>query len=166
MKKILATNGLMLFCILAFAQYPLQKDENQLNAGLGFSTWGVPGYIGFDHGIDTDFSIGLEASFRNYHERWHENKYDHTVFGFAGNCNYHFNHIFEMPSSPWDLYAGLTVGFYLWTSPNAYEGSHASGLGLAAQAGMRYYFSSRAAINLEVGGGSFSGGKIGVTIKL
>ena len=88
------------------------------------------------------------------------------MIGIAGNFNYHFNRVFEMPSSPWDLYAGVSVGFYSWSSPNGYIVTHSSGLGLSGQAGMRYFFSSKAAINLEVGGGSFSGGNMGVTIKL
>jgi outer membrane immunogenic protein len=166
MKKIILVLSIALCFLAAQAQYPLQKGDNQLNAGLGFSTWGLPVYLGFDHGVHKDISIGLEGSFRNYRERWRENRYNHSVIGIAGNCNYHFNSIFEMPSSPWDLYAGLSVGFYIWSSPNGYVGTHSSGLGLSGQAGMRYFFSSKAAINLEVGGGSFSGGKIGVTINL
>ena len=67
----------------------------------------------------------------------------------------------------WDIYAGLNIGFFNWSSPNEYGGSHTSGLGLGAQIGARYYFSPRWAVNLEFGGGNaFSAGKIGVTAKL
>jgi hypothetical protein len=61
-------------------------------------------------------------------------------------------------SSLWDFYAGLNLGFYNWNSPNDYEGSHNSGLGLGAQIGGRYFFNNKVGINLEFGGGNaFSG---------
>lgn len=166
MKKTTLILLLAIGTLTGLAQYPLQKGENQLNAGFGFSSWGLPVYVGLDQGIHKDISIGFEGSFRSYREKWKDYRYNHTVFGLAGNFNYHFNSLFEMPSSPWDLYAGLSVGFYIWSSPNEYIGSHASGLGFSGQAGVRYFFNSKAAINFEAGGGSFSGGKIGVTIKL
>jgi hypothetical protein len=86
--------------------------------------------------------------------------------GFSGNGNYHFNEIFQIPRR-WDLYAGLNVGFYAWTSPDGYNGSHSSGLGLGAQVGGRFFLTPRVGLNLEFGGGNaFSGGKIGLTIKM
>jgi outer membrane immunogenic protein len=86
--------------------------------------------------------------------------------GFSGNANYHFNTLLEIPQK-WDFYAGLNIGFFAWLSPDDYYGSHKSGIGLGAQIGGRYYFSDKMGINLEFGGGNaFSGGKIGVSIKL
>lgn len=62
---------------------------------------------------------------------------------------------------------GLNLGFYVWSSPDAYQGSHSSGLGIGAQIGGRYYFTNKVGLNFEFGGGNaFSGGKVGVTIKL
>lgn len=70
-------------------------------------------------------------------------------------------------SNQWDLYAGLSLGFYIWSSPGNYPGKHASGLGLGAQLGGRYFFSDKFGMNLELGGGDVvSGGKFGITIKL
>jgi hypothetical protein len=67
----------------------------------------------------------------------------------------------------WDFYAGLNIGFYVWSSPNDYKGSNSSGLGLGAQIGGRYYLSNKVGLNLELGGGNaFSGGKFGLTFKL
>lgn len=163
MKKIILALVLALNFIVCFAQYPLKEGQNQLNAGFGLSTWGLPLYVGFDHGIQPDISVGLEGSFRNYRELWLDDRYNHRVLGMAANCNYHFNRILEMDSSPWDLYGGISLGFFIWSSPSGYKGSHSSGLGLAGQLGARYYFNSNAAINLELGGGSFSGGKFGIT---
>lgn len=166
MKKVLMTCLTALLCHYASAQYALKKGENQLNAGFGFSNWGLPIYIGLDHGVHTDISAGAEISFRNHSERFLGVRYRTSVIGISGNANYHFNGIANIPEE-FDVYAGLNVGFYIWDYDDNYPGSQASGLGLGAQLGGRYYFSNRAAINLEVGGGNaFSGGKIGITIKI
>lgn len=166
MRLAISLIGLIFFTLTAVAQSPLQKGETQFNAGLGFSGWGIPLYAGLDYGIDKDISIGGELSYRSYHDDWSGHGYDHSVIGILGNGNYHFNSILKIPS-PWDFYAGLNLGFYVWSSPSSYEGSHSSGLGLGAQVGGRYYFSKTVGINLEFGGGNtVAGGKIGVTVKL
>ncbi|MBN1819860.1 MAG: hypothetical protein JW833_04055 [Prolixibacteraceae bacterium] len=166
MKKQVLTFFLVLAASVAFAQSPISKGESQVNFGVGLSSWGVPVYLGFDYGVHPDITLGAEASFRSFNDNWRDHKYKHSVIGILGNANYHFNRILDIPS-PWDFYAGLNLGFYSWNSPNDYEGSHTSGLGLGAQIGGRYYFSNKVGINLEFGGGSaFSGGKFGLTIKL
>lgn len=166
MKKQILTTILVLATIAIFAQSPLPKGKSQINAGVGFSTWGIPVYLGFDYGVHPDISLGAELSYRGYNDNWHNNDYRHSVIGFLGNANYHFNTVLNIPSN-WDFYAGLNLGFYSWNSPNDYEGTHTSGLGLGAQIGGRYFFSNKAGINLEFGGGNaFSGGKIGLTFKL
>lgn len=166
MKKHILTFILVISTIVIYAQNPLSKGHSQINAGVGLSSWGVPVYLGFDHGIHPDISLGVELSFRGYNDNWHNHKYKHSVTGLSGNANYHFNTILNIPSN-WDFYAGLNLGFYIWNSPNEYEGTHTSGLGLGAQIGGRYFFSKKVGINLEFGGGNaFSGGKFGLTIKI
>jgi outer membrane immunogenic protein len=143
-----------------------QKGLNQLNVGMGVSNWGVPVYFGFDHGVEKDLTIGAEISFRSYNEDYRDNRYKHSVIGFSGNANYHFNRVLKIPKD-YDFYAGLNLGFYSWSSPNDYIGTHNSGLGIGAQIGGRYFFSPRVGINLEFGGGNaFNGGKFGLTIKI
>ncbi len=165
MKK-LAT--LLLFISLSTfsnAQYMLDKGNAQLNAGVGLSSWGVPVYVGFDVGVHRDISVGGEASFRTYNERWDRYRYHHTIWGISANGNYHFNTILTIPKQ-FDFYAGLNIGFYAWSYPDNYYGNRVSGLGLGAQIGGRYYFNDNIGINLELGGGNaFSGGKFGLTIK-
>jgi outer membrane immunogenic protein len=166
MKKQILTFILVLAISLIFAQSPLPKGKSQINAGVGLSTWGVPVYLGFDYGVHPDISLGAEVSYRGYNDNWRDHKYKHSVIGFLANANYHFNTILNIPSN-WDFYAGLNLGFYSWNSPNDYEGSHTSGVGLGAQIGGRYFFSDKVGVNLEFGGGNaFSGGKFGLTIKL
>jgi len=166
MRNSLLTVMFLLTSIAMYSQPPIQKGQSQFNAGLGFSSWGVPVYLGLDHGIHRDVTMGGELSFRSYNERFGPNRYNHSVVGLSGNVNYHFNTILKIPSN-WNFYAGLNVGFYFWNSPNNYKGRNASGLGLGLQVGGRYYFTERVGVNLEIGGGNvFSNGKIGISIKL
>ncbi len=166
MKKLLILICLAGLVTLAMGQSPLQMGQNQINAGVGLSEWGVPVYLGFDHGISRDVSIGAEVSYKNFREDYHEGHYNHKVMGLSGNANYHFNRIAHIPRD-WDLYAGLNIGYYIWDSPDDYPGDHKTSVGLGMQLGGRYYFSDTFGVNLEFGGGNaFSGGKFGVTIKL
>jgi outer membrane immunogenic protein len=166
MKKILLVIIILVAICAIFAQNPLRKGETQFNAGFGFSDWGVPIYVGLDYGVDRDITFGGELSFNSYREDYDHHYYNHSIIGVSANGNYHFNRIMNIPRN-WDFYAGLNVGFYSWNSPSDYHGDHSTGLGLGAQIGGRYCFSSKTAINLEFGGGNaFSGGKIGITVKL
>lgn len=150
----------------AHAQSPLPRGQSQLNVGVGLSEWGIPFYVGLDYSVHKDITIGGELSYRAYRENWRNVFYQHSIIGIAGNGNYHFNSLLRI-SSNWDLYAGLNIGFYIWSSPETYGGSRSSGLGLGGQVGGRYYFSNSVGINLEFGGGNaFSGGKFGLSIKL
>lgn len=166
MRRILLTVIFVAISVFSFSQSPLPVGQNQFNVGLGLSGWGVPVYIGIDHSVHKDITIGGELSYRNYREKWNNDYYHHNIMGFSGNGNYHFNSLLNIPSN-WDFYAGLNLGFFVWSSPDAYDGSNSSGLGLGAQIGGRYYFSDNIGLNLEFGGGNaFSGGKFGITIKL
>jgi outer membrane immunogenic protein len=149
--------------LTAYSQSPLGKGNHQLNAGIGFSGWGVPLYVGFDFGVQKDFTLGIEGSLRSYDENYSGSKYKSSIFGLLFNGNYHFNRILEIPSN-WDLYAGLNIGYFFWSTSPDYPGTASSGLGLGAQVGGRYFFSKNFGLNLELGGSSaFSGGKFGIT---
>lgn len=166
MKKQIFLILLIAITASTFAQSPIGKGQKQFNAGLGFSTWGLPVYLGMDFGVHKDITLGGELSFRSYNENYYHNSYNHTIIGISGNGNYHFNRILKIPSE-WDFYAGLNAGFYIWSSSSDYGGNNASGLGLGIQIGGRYYFSKKLGINMEFGGGNaFSGGKIGISVKL
>ncbi len=164
MKKINALALLSLFCsTVAFAQAPLEKGGKQLNAGLGFSTWGVPIYAGLDFGVHEDITIGPQISFQNYGYTILGEKYNQNLIVLGFNGNYHFNTLLDLPSQ-WNLYAGLTVGYYIWSNDDL-PSANSSGLGLYAQVGGRYFFNENFGINLQLGGGTSSGGTIGITYK-
>ena len=165
MKKLILTAIVLMTNVQLFAQGPLPKGSKQFNAGVGLSGWGVPVYLGMDFGVHPDISVGGELSFRRHSNKIAGFRYHHNITGISGNANYHFNRLLEIPSK-WDVYAGLNLGFYIWSSPDEYKGSESSGLGLGAQIGGRYYFNDKIGINLEFGGGNaFAGGKFGVSIK-
>jgi outer membrane immunogenic protein len=167
MKKIAVLIACIFIVSFSYAQSPLPKGKAQLNVGLGFSNWGVPFYVGLDYSVHKDVTLGGEFSYRSYLERYRKDfYYRHGITGFSFNGNYHFNTVLKIPRE-FDFYAGLNIGFYAWSSPRDYPGTYTSGLGLGAQIGGRYYFSKKAGINLEIGGGNaFSNGKFGLTIKL
>ncbi len=80
--------------------------------------------------------------------------------------NYHFNNALNIPAN-YDFYAGLNVGFNIWTSPTTYDGSHSSGLAIGTQLGGRYYFNNKLGLNLEFSGGnSASNSKLGLSFRL
>ncbi len=167
MKNILFVTATLLFLSSSiYAQSSLPVGRTQLNFGVGLSSWGIPVYLGLDHSIHENLTLGGEFSYRSYNEKWEKNRYNHSVTGFSGNLNYHLNNALNI-SQNWDFYAGINLGFYSWSSPDKYEGSHNSGLGLGGQVGGRYFLSDKVGLNLEFGGGNaFSGGKLGLTVKL
>lgn len=167
MKGNVLLVAFLLIAGTATTQNPLGVGQTQLNAGVGLSSWGIPLYVGLDFGVHRDISVGFEVSLRAYNEYWKKAYYyRHFVAGISGNGNYHFNRILDIPPQ-WDLYLGLNLGFFLYRSPDDYPGDRATGLGLGAQLGGRYYFTDKVGINLEFGGGNaFSGGKFGVSVKL
>ncbi len=157
---------LLLLKITSYAQNNLDKGEAQINAGLGFSNWGVPVYIGADWGVDDDFTIGAEFSYRNFNQRFNKIQYRHSISGALINGNYHFNNLLDLPDEL-DLYAGLNIGFYSWRYDSNYIGQRNNGLGWGGQVGVRYFLSEKVGLNLEFGGGvALSGGKFGLTFKL
>jgi outer membrane immunogenic protein len=135
------------------------KGKTQLNAGIGLSQYGLPVYLGLDFGIHPDISLGIEGSFRN-HSNANNNA---TLFGIGGNVNYHFNSLFKIKDNHWDVYAGVTLAYWFWNWDNNFPGANASGVGLTVQVGGRYFFNPKWAVNLELGGGTLSGGKLGLT---
>jgi outer membrane immunogenic protein len=149
---------------MVFGQSPLGKGGSQLNAGVGFSSWGTPVYIGADFGVHPDITIGPKLSYRNYNYNALGTKYEQNLTVLAFNGNYHFNRLLSLPSK-WNVYAGLTMGYYVW-SANDFTGAKGSGIGLDGQIGARYFFTNKFGINLEFGGGTATGGNFGITYKL
>lgn len=161
MKKNLFLFVFALMGSFAFGQGTLEQGELQANGGLGFSNWGVPVFAGIDYGLTDEITVGGEISFRS--KTVASVKY--TGLGFFANTNYHFNKLLELPSV-FDVYAGVSLGYYNWsTSVDVTESKYNSGTTFTGQIGGRYFFNHQWAVNLELGIGSFTGGKLGVTYR-
>lgn len=182
MKKILFLAGLLLTVATASAQATLEKGALQLNAKLGFSGWGVPITVGADYGIADDITVGGELSYRSYKttgityvteqvgifrmEVPRSTDYRHSIFGILANGNYHFNRLFKLPSQV-GVYAGLSLGYFIASSPSGYTGSSYSQFGYSVQTGARYFFNDKFGVNVEIAGGLVGGEfKAGITYKL
>ena len=146
------------------AQAPIEPGEKQINAGIGLSTFGLPLYAGLEIGLDNNISVGGELSYRKYTRL---SSWSPSIITVAGLANYHFHELLDIPSE-WDLYAGLTAGYSIWSYSGTSSALRAgrSRIFLAGQVGGRYYLSDNFAINVELGGGTYSGGKIGVTFVI
>lgn len=165
MKKItLIISIIFLIGNVSNAQAPIEQGEKHINAGVGLSTYGLPLYAGVEIGLDNNISVGGELSYRKY-TRF--SSWNPSIITIAGLANYHLNELLEIPSE-WNLYAGVTAGYSIWS----YSGTSSvlrtgrSRIFLAGQVGGRYYLSDNFAINVELGGGTYSGGKLGVTFKI
>lgn len=151
MKRIVLLLGIILVSTSLFAQEgeaPLSRGDMQINFGLGFGTWGLPVYGGLDIAVHDDVTIGPEISVI----------FDRNVvyFGAVARGDYHFNRIIGI-SQEWDFYAGASLGFRAGPDFNALFG---------VQVGGRWYWDERWGLNVEIGGGSFFGGHIGVSMKI
>lgn len=143
----------------SYAQAPIAIGQAQLNIGIGLSGWGTPVYGGLDYGVHKDITVGGQLSYRSYKEE----PFNASILGIFANANYHLNTVLKLPKQ-WNIYAGLSLGYYNWSSTFA---SFSSGIGLVGQVGARYYFNNSVGINLEFGGGNAtSEGKLGVSFKL
>jgi hypothetical protein len=165
MKKIVFFSFLFFAGIAGYAQGSLAEGGKQLNAGVGFSNYGAPLYVGLDFGVHESITIGPRVSFRRYNFDFGPGRYNQSIIGLSFNGNYHFNKILDLPKEL-DFYAGLTLGYYIWTDVNvAGYNANTSGVGLEGQLGARYFFTDQFGLNIEFGGGYNSGGGFGITYK-
>lgn len=171
MKKNILLIALVILPFVHFAQGNLPVGEKRINAGTGFSNFGFPVYVGLDVAIHPDITVGPQISFRRYSTRDFGVRYNQSLILLALNGDYHFNTLLELPRE-FDVYAGVALGYYIWTDPDFDDNpffndlrGEVSGIGLALHIGGRYFFSDDLALNVEIGGGTTSDGKIGITYQ-
>jgi outer membrane immunogenic protein len=160
MKKIALTMCALAIVAFSFGQErkaissSLDQSRMQLNLGVGVSTWGLPVYLGVDYWATQELTIGLEASAR--YNLWS----NYAAIGGQVNANYHFNKILDLPENL-DFYAGISAGPYF--SLSGYW-NHIR-FGASGQVGGRYKINDKIWLHGELGGGSFSGAKLGITMR-
>jgi len=163
----------MLLSSTSFAQFnPYADQTKMLTGGVGFSGWGIPLFIRYEHPVADNITVGGTLSFQNYSETYSSYKWKHSISGLNGRGSYHFNELLNVPEQ-FDLYAGASLGYYFWNTKYEgsgdiiYSGSGAGGFSLGGYVGGRYFFSDKIAVNLEFGGGTvLAGGTLGVTFVL
>ena len=176
MKRFLLFHLSLFVFTISFTNAQGVLESPALNAGFGFSGWGVPLYVGVDFPVHEAITIGGNLSYQSKTESQsyfgYSVEWKHTIVGISGRGDYHFNELLDLPEE-WDLYGGLSLGYWIWNTKYTddfdaeYSGIGSGGLGIYFQAGGRYFFSDNVAVNIEVGGGNImAGGRIGVTFLL
>lgn len=157
MKKLIVLLGVASITLMSFGQKEtnttLDKSKMQWNIGVGLSTWGLPVFLGVDYWLKDDITVGVEGSFR--YSLWS----NYATIGASVNANFHFAKYLDLPDNI-DLYGGLSAGPYFsnyWT--------HKIRININGQIGGRYHLSETTAVMAELGGGTFSGGKVGLTFR-
>ena len=150
MKKITLFIGLLFLTSFVIAQdgaAPLSKGQRQLNFGLGFSSNGLPVYVGMDFAFHNDWTAApvVKLVFD-----------DDFGFGVLGRVDYHWNRLMGIPSN-WDFYLGGSVGFL---NQDGFD------VDWGLQLGGRWYWSEKWGLNLEFGGGNGFNSSLGVSMKM
>ena len=166
MKKITLSLFALFIFSFSFAQETktdkqqvnIDQSKLQINAGVGLSTWGIPFYVGADYWVTEDITGGVEASFR--YRLLHSYRYGYI--GGSVNANFHVNRILELPEEI-DLYGGLSAGPYIGFG-NYYSGGNLR-FHIGGQVGGRYKLTDNLWVHGELGGGIFSGAKVGITLR-
>ncbi len=157
----------------SFAQFePYTESAKMLTAGVGFSGWGIPLFVRYEHPVKENITVGGGLSYQSTSETFGTEKWKHSIFGVIARGSYHFNTLLKANDS-WDFYAGLGLGYYFWDtsfdgiSGLDYSGSGSGGFSLGLHVGGRYFFNDNFSINLELGGGTVQGGgTLGATFML
>jgi hypothetical protein len=173
MKKLLIVPVMVLASFFAQNAMAQGKPFDFINVGVGVSTWGIPIFAGVDFQVEDQITVGGQLNYRRYTERynWQSNRirWTHNILEVSANANYHF---FE-PGEDYDVYAGISAGYYIWSTrlrdrvdgfDEEYIGDGVGGLGLRIQLGGRYVINDDIILYGEIGGGNrISGARIGVS---
>jgi hypothetical protein len=176
MKSIILSLSLALAMLSSLNTSAQGGSYDYFNVGVGVSGWGIPIYAGVDFTVDKRITVGgmvsaqrkvQRSGFLNNDLRW-----VHTIIGISGNANYHFLE----PGDEFDVYAGASIGYYVWSTRlresvpgfnGVYEGDGSGGFGVGFQVGGRYKLDNGIILHGEFGGGTvFSSGRIGVSFPL
>lgn len=167
--------GLLLTASALFAQSP---DTKLINAGIGFSGWGIPVFANAEFPLKFDNqSVVVGGSFRTKRERFNyfNDKYAwrHTIIGLDAGWNYYLDELLELPGE-FDVYGGLRLHYFIWNSSlvdpidgftDSYSGN-SGGLDFSVVLGGRYHFQPNMSAFMQLGGSRYmSGLRAGVSFQ-
>lgn len=149
MKKL----GLLIITLVAYLGVNGQAN-NQLNFGFGLNSFqnSIPIYISYDFVAAEDITVAPVVQLDIANINW---------MTIGVRADYYFDRLFGS-NKHWDFYAGANAGFLWWFDTI----SGTSDLDLGLEAGTRYWFNEKWAINFEMGGGSSFSSKLGVSMSL
>jgi hypothetical protein len=139
----------------------------ELGLGLGYGGGIVIGGM-IESPITNPGTVGsgrLAIAGRLDYWSWSDGFYSYSYIPLAAYCDYHF----ALNDPRWDLFAGIGLGYVIVNA--SYSGDlsanygYNSGVFLAAQAGMRYFFSPNIDFRAELGIGYMPLG-VGVDFRL
>jgi hypothetical protein len=84
-----------------------------------------------------------------------------SIIFFGATANYHF----KITNTKWDPFVGIGLGYNMWSEPEGVFDAGYGGIELAANAGVRYYFSDKLAGYADVATGA-AALNVGVMFKL
>lgn len=134
---------LICLALLLLADNLFGQAKNQVSFGVVGAALEIP--------VTGDITVG-PAVFTDL-------DFHYLLLGAKGS--YYFDRIWNL-SDPWDVYAGVNVGFAA-----SLEGGRSSDVGLGAQIGGRWFWNEQWGLYIEFGGGTLGGvAGIGVTLLL
>ncbi len=145
----------------------IEKGTNLADIGVGFSSYGVPIHLGYEHLITDVIGIGATINYSTYNDNGvlEDYKWKFIYGGIKGN--YHFNELLKLDSK-FDVYGGLTIGYWkaiLDNDSDLNNTSFGNSAFFTGQVGGRYFFNDKFSALVEAGGGNISGLIAGVSMK-
>ncbi len=143
MRRWSSVAALGLLSAPAYAEAPFALGQLALTAGAGLGRAPLPLFVGVDAAVHADATVGgaILVATQNY-----------GLVGIA-RADYHWNRLLGIPRT-FDFYLGAGVVV--------------ADLGLypRIELGGRWFFTERTGVYLELGGGRFVDGLLGITVKL
>lgn len=143
MKKLL---------LLAFVIFTAYNVNAQAQKYLNFGGLGTGLYVGYEIPLGSLITIVPQAS----------TNYNFDNFLVSAKGNFYFDDLFGL-SSPWDVYAGLGLG---WRIDGGNDNNGNDGFSFGAQIGGRWFWNEKWGLNGEFGWSGAALGGIGVTMKM
>jgi outer membrane immunogenic protein len=142
------------------------KGTTFLNAGIGFSNYGLPLHLSIEKLVVNDISVGIFANGQSYNALGAFYNDNHLIVHGGVKSNFYFNHLIGVDDDKWYFAAGISAGYWRYF----YEGSASNlswgrkgGIYLASQIDLRYCVNKHWSVLLQGNYGGMNAGIIGVT---
>jgi outer membrane immunogenic protein len=145
----------------------IRKGSKVLDAGIGFSNYGLPIHFSLEKLMKNDLSIGLFTNAQSYSSYGFGFGDSYMIIHGGLKSNYYFNNLLGADDGVWHLAAGLSVGYWrsFFTGDPALGNLSSGRPYLASQIDLRYFLNKHWGILLEGNYGGMNAGIIGVTYR-